>query len=84
MWAVYILIGIVLGGGAGWYYFGKVKSVVTVEADDVIVAKLEEGLGIVDSLWAAAFGPVGVHPGVVVDLCNKLWVWAGKPEKGKP
>lgn len=79
-----LVIGVIVGGAGVWLYLAKKKPSAVDVVDSAITAKLQEGLEIVDSLWAAAFGPVGVHQQVVIDLCNKLWKWAGKSEKGKP
>ena len=86
---VWVLIGLVGGGGGVWYYLTKLKShpatPPTPAPDDTeCQKKLAQGIEIVESIYFQAFGPVGTPPEMLVDSFNKLWIWVGKEQKGKP
>lgn len=86
-----ILIGIVIGvlvglGGAFVYYKKKLGPLydLAIEGQDNCASKLAKVYSMLDSAHHAAFGPVGIRPETKREIWNKLWTWAGLPQKGIP
>lgn len=87
MWFLWIVIGLLIGlGGAYLYYAKTVKPLCdsAIEGQDQCSAKLAKVYNFLDSAHNAAWGPVGIREETKDELFNKLWEWAGLPQKGMP
>jgi len=88
MWFLFILIGILIGGGASYYFFvvrGTVQSIVDTDTTpvpaDPQVALVKARI---ESAHYAAFGPAGMPDTAKDKAFNLLWKWAGQSESGMP
>ena len=84
-------IGIIIGGLAAYFYFGRdVKKPVPVPVPVPVPGPEPEpgGIAVVEDLVKnahyAAFGPIGIPKEAQDAEFNKLWKWAGKSESGMP
>lgn len=73
------IIGVIIGGLAAYFFFGKDIKIPAPPPANESVAK-----ALVESAHYAAFGPVGMPKEAQDQAFNKLWKWAGKSESGMP
>jgi len=87
MWVLWIFVGLLVGlGGAFFYYKKKLAPLYdsAIEGQEANASKLARVYDLLDSAHSAAFGPIGIRPETKTELWDKLWEWAGLPQKGMP
>ena len=84
MWYfVAVIAGLLVGAGAVWYLKVRpIKDVVPPVIEDD--GKLKAVIAIITSIHELGFAPYGMSPESLTNACNKLWRFAGLPEKGIP
>ena len=98
MWALWIVIGLLVGLGGAFLYYKKAVEPGNDDARQVAErlyqqaiagqeaanAKVLEFQGAVEAAWGAKWGPYGIPPEAQDDLFNHLWALAGKEKHGMP
>ena len=83
MYFVAAIAGLLVGAGVMWYVKVRpIKDIVPPVVEDD--GKLKAVIGLITSVHELGFTPYGMAPAALTGACNKLWKFAGLPQKGIP